>query len=136
MARRVSKKKDEARQLAVLSARIAHEDNCQDIVILDLRGISQVTQYFVIATGSSDRQMRAVADDICHQASQIGQNIWHVAGKESAQWIVLDFVDVVVHIFDHARRRYYDLELIWGEAPRPRWRRPAKAKPMRPAGRE
>jgi ribosome-associated protein len=122
LARRAAKK-DEARKLATVAARTAHGDNAEDIVVLDLRGISPVTDYFVICTGSSDRQMRSVADDICRDARAIGQKVWQVAGMESARWIVLDFVDVVVHIFDQAHRRYYDLELIWGEAPRVRWRR-------------
>jgi len=123
MARRASRT-DPARQLAVGAARIAHEDNAEDIVVLNLRGVSPVTDYFVICTGTSDRQMRTVADDVCQFAQSIGQPVWQVAGTESAQWIVLDFVDVVVHVFDAAHREYYDIELIWGGAPKVRWKRP------------
>jgi ribosome-associated protein len=128
--------KDDARKLATLAARTAHHDNSEDIVILDLRGISQVTQYFVIATGTSDRQMRAVAEDICREAAQIGQKVWRVAGMNSGGWIVLDFVDVVVHIFDEAHRRYYDLELIWGDSPCVRWRQAPAGRRKPPATRE
>ena len=122
MARRKDKD-DAARSLAVMAARTAHDDNSEDITILDLRGLSPVTDYFVICTGTSSRQMRSVAEEIADHAKKIGQRVWQVAGKDSGEWIVLDFVDVVVHLFDPKRRSYYDLELIWGEAPRVDWRR-------------
>ncbi len=108
------------------------DNNATDIVVLDLRGISPVTQYFVIATGTSDRQMRTVADAIAEHGRKIGQPVWHVAGERSADWIVMDFVDVVVHIFDEVHRRYYDLELIWGEAPHVRWREAVRRRRARP----
>lgn len=130
MAKR-AKKNDPARALAIEAARIALDDNSEDIVVLDLRGISPVTQYFVICTGTSGRQMRTVADDIADYGKGIGQKVWHVAGQDGGDWIVMDFVDVVVHIFDLAHRRYYDLELIWGESPRVRWRKPASRKPKK-----
>jgi ribosome-associated protein len=126
MARK-RKKKDisTARDLAVAAARLARDDNSEDIVVLDLRGVSPVTDFFVICTGTSDRQMRTVADRLCDYGRSVGQGVWHVDGAESAEWIVLDFVDVVVHIFDQAHRRYYDLELIWGAAPRIDWQEAA-----------
>ena len=111
-----------ARELAIAAAGVASDNNATDIVVLDLREVSPVTQYFVICTGTSDRQMRTVADEIAKHGAKIGQRVWQIAGEKSADWIVMDFVDVVVHIFDQAHRRYYDLELIWGEAPRVRWR--------------
>ncbi len=132
MAPKRSRKKDTARDLAIEAARLAEDANCEEIVILDLRELSPVTDYFVIATGSSDRQMRTTADDIAEYGKSIGQRVWHVAGMDGGDWILLDFVDVVVHAFDEASRRYYDLELIWGEAPKVRWRRPTTD----PGGRE
>ena len=123
VAGRQTKTKDVARKLAVEAARLAHHGNCTDVVVRDLRKISPVTDYFVSATGTSDRQMRSVADDISEHGQSVGQNVWHVAGAETAEWILLDFVDVVVHLFDRQHREYYDLELIWGEAPKVRWRR-------------
>ena len=128
MAKRAIKKKDEARKLAIELARIAHDSNCQDVVVLDLREVSPVTDYFVIATGSSGRQMRSTADDMSRQAKKLGSSVWHVAGLESEDWIVLDFVDVVVHLFDQDHRKYYDLELMWGDSPRVRWKRPGSSK--------
>ena len=115
--------KDAARTLAIEAARIASDSHCEDVVILDLRDISPVTDYFIVATGTSSRQMRSVADDIALYGKGIGQPAWQKAGIDSSQWVLLDFVDVVVHLFDEQARGYYDLELMWGEAPRVEWAR-------------
>jgi ribosome-associated protein len=117
-------KTSQGRKLAIELARICEHNNCTEIVVLDVTGISPVTDYFIIATGTSGRQMRAVADDVGRYGKSVNQPPWHVAGLDAADWIVLDFVDVVVHLFDEAHRRYYDLELIWGESPKVRWRKP------------
>ena len=114
---------DAARKLAIEAARLASDSHCEDIVVLDLRGISPVTDYFVIATGTSPRQMRSVADDIASFGKSIGQPVWQKAGMNSSQWVLLDFVDLVVHVFDSQARGYYDLELMWGEAPHVKWKR-------------
>ena len=100
------------------AAKLAEERHCTDIVVLDLRDISPATDYFMIATGTSDRQMRTVADEICDEAKKQGQQRFGRAGYEQARWILLDFVDVVIHIFDAEYRDYYDLELLWGDAKR------------------
>ena len=123
MATRAGGKTETARELALQAARIAHDDHAEDVLILDLRGISPVTDYFVIASGTSDRQLRAVCDELVTHGKACGQRVSHVAGRESGEWIVLDFFDVVVHLFEQSRRAFYDLELIWGEAPRVDWRR-------------
>lgn len=128
MATRALSKKTEStagRKLAIEAARLAEGDNATDVTVLDLRGISPVTDYFVICTGTSGRQMRTVADSIIAQGRTMGQPVWHAAGLDDGDWIVLDFVDVVVHVFDEPHRKYYDLELIWGAAPHVRWRRRA-----------
>ena len=123
----VMKKKDTkltdpgGQNMAVAAARIALHDNCEDIVVLDLRGRSPVADFFVIATGTSDRQLRSVADDLGRHGKNVGHKVWRVAGTERGDWIVLDFVDVVVHLFDAEHRHYYDLELIWGECPHVDW---------------
>lgn len=108
-------------ELAVHLAKLAHERNCEDITVLDLRGISPVADFFVIATGTSNRQMKSLADEMERWGKCNRNKVWHVAGLESADWILLDFVDVVVHLFNSEQREYYDLELIWGEAPRLSW---------------
>jgi ribosome-associated protein len=108
----------EAADFALAAANIAAERRCTDIVVLDLRGISPAADYFVIATGTSDRQMRTVADEICEQARKQGMERFGRAGYEQGRWILLDYVDVVIHIFDTEYRDYYDLELLWGDAKR------------------
>ena len=105
-----------ARKFAVSAAKLAVSRHCSDVVVLDLQGKSPATDYFVIATGTSDRQMRTVADEICEAAKKEGLQRFGRAGYEHARWILLDFIDVVVHIFDSEYRDYYDLELLWGDA--------------------
>lgn len=108
----------EARDFAVATARVADSRHCTDIVVLDLAGRSPATDYFVIATGTSDRQMRTVADEISEAARRVGMQRFGRAGYDQARWILLDFVDVVVHLFDAEYREYYDLDLLWGDAER------------------
>ena len=112
-----------ARQFALAVAKLAGERHCTDIAVMDLTGISPATDYFVIATGTSDRQLRSVCDEIATHGKGKGHPVWQVAGRDSGDWVVMDFVDVVVHLFEQSRRSYYDLELIWGEAPRVDWQR-------------
>jgi ribosome-associated protein len=118
LAKRVNEK---TKAFALAAAKIAAERHCSDIVVLDLKGKSPATDYFVIATGTSNRQMRAVADEICEAAKEQGQQRFGRAGYEQARWILLDFVDVVIHIFDAEYRVYYDLELLWGDAEQLKW---------------
>jgi len=121
------KKRDtEAKDFALAAAQVAAGRRCSDIVVLDLKGKSPATDYFVIATGTSDRQMRTVADEICDAAKQRRLQRFGRAGYEQARWILLDFIDVVIHIFDREYRDYYDLELLWGDAKRLKWERAPK----------
>lgn len=117
----------EARQFAIELARIAHDNKSEDVVALDLRGISPVTDFVVICTGTSERQMRTVADRIGEYGRKVGERPYGVSGLEGGVWILLDYVDVVVHVFAGAYRSYYDLELLWGDAPRVQWARSESA---------
>lgn len=112
---------DVARQFAIEAARLMEDDKCEDIVVLDLRGVSHICDYFVIGTGTSDRQMRAVADHVQLLAKQNNDSAYGVGGYEEGAWIVVDFVDVVIHLFDEEHRRFYDLESLWGDGPRVEW---------------
>ncbi|MHC4157732.1 MAG: ribosome silencing factor [Planctomycetota bacterium] len=112
------KRNAQAKAFALAAAQVADERHCSNIVVLDLKGKSPATDYFVIATGTSDRQMRTVADEICEAARQHSLQRFGRAGYEQARWILLDFIDVVIHIFDRQYRDYYDLELLWGDAER------------------
>lgn len=106
----------EDKQLALAAAQIAKDRNCTDIMVLDLTGISPATNYYVIATSTSDRQARTVADEISDEAKKQGHKRFGVAGYTKGQWILLDFVSVVIHLFDEEHRDYYNLELLWGDA--------------------
>ena len=104
------------KSLALDIARIARDRNCTDISILDLTGISPATNYYVIATGTSDRQARTVADEATVEAKNQGHQRFGIAGYDQGKWVLLDFVDVVVHIFNEELRDYYNLEMLWGDA--------------------
>ena len=114
-----------ASTFAVKAAEVAAGRHCSDIIVLDLRGKSPVTDYFVIATGTSDRQMRTVADEINDAAKKAGIQRFGRAGYDQARWILLDYVDVIVHIFDSQYRDYYALELLWGDAEQIKWEKTA-----------
>jgi ribosome-associated protein len=102
-------------------AQLISDRHGYDIVILQVGKISPITDYLLIATGTSDRQLVSIADELKRLGKKRGNKVWKVAGMDSGDWVVLDFVDVVVHLFSEDLRKYYDLELIWGEAPRIEW---------------
>ncbi len=104
-------------------ARLADDCNSQEVVALDLRGVSGVTDFVVICTGTSDRQMRGLTDSVIEYARKVGERPLSVSGVENAAWILVDFVDIVLHVFSRPARSYYDLELLWGDAPRVPWAR-------------
>ena len=112
-----------AQQFAIELARIAHDHKSEDVIAFDLRGISSVTDFTVIATGTSDRQLRSVADYAIEYGKKIGERPFGFCGYENAAWIIVDYVDVVLHLFARSYREYYDLELLWGDAPRIQWAR-------------
>ncbi len=112
---------DNAYQFAIELARIADDNKSENVVALDMRGISHVTDFVVLATGTSDRQMRAVADLAAEYGAKIGQRKYGLCGYDGASWILVDFVDVVLHVFARPYRAYYDLELLWGDAPKLDW---------------
>ncbi len=111
-------KRTDARQFAIEVARVAVEDHCEDVVVQDLRGLSDVCDFFVICTGTSDRQMQAVIEHVDERANALGHARFGLAGQDDAYWILADYVDVVIHLFCREARDYYDLELLWGDAQR------------------
>jgi len=116
----------QAQDFALASARLAALRHCTDIVVLDLKERSPATDYFVIATGTSGRQMRTVADEIHREGKKRNLRCFGRAGYEQARWILLDYIDVVVHVFDREYRQYYDLDMLWGDAGRLNWKRTLK----------
>ena len=111
-----------ARQFAMAAAHSLSDDKCEDILVLDLRGRSQVTDFFVIASGTSEVQMRAACQAVMDLGEGQGFNAHTNNLREGdAEWFLIDFVDVVVHVFEPDTRIYYDLEMLWGDAPRLDW---------------
>jgi ribosome-associated protein len=120
-------------ELAGRLGRLAAERRAQDVLILDLRGISGACDYFVLATGLSEPHVAGLADHLEDSLREEGIRPWHVEGRQNRKWILLDFVDVVVHLFQAETRDYYRLENLWSEAPREQIR-PADPAPGAPFG--
>ena len=116
-----------AEQFAIEVARVAHDQNADDVTVMDLRGLSLVTDFFVICSGTSSRHMQTMCDTISDHGRKAGEQRHGLAGYDAANWILIDFVNVVVHVFTPEHRDYYDLELLWGDAPRIDWARSATA---------
>lgn len=94
------------------------EKKAHNVVVIDLRGISGVAEFFVIGTGDSDLQVRAIANSVRDRIrSACDERVWHKEGLDHLEWVLLDYVDCVVHIFSGEKRAHYDLERLWGEAP-------------------
>ena len=108
-----------------------------DVKILELRDITSIADYFVICSADSDTQVKAIADEVDKKLRDEGIKSWHTEGYRSLNWVLIDFVDVVVHVFKKESREYYNLEKLWGDAPvvdvtDPLLSKPVKRKPGRP----
>lgn len=108
---------------AIEAARLIADDRCEDVLLLDTRRLSPVTDYIVIGTGTSDRQMRSVLQHVEDLGKVHGHRAYGVNADERSTWLLTDFVDVTVHLFEPNTRAHYDLESLWGDAPRVEWRR-------------
>jgi len=127
---------NDSTELVRVSARLADDKKAEDIVVLDLRGLMYVTDFFVIASGGNPRQLHAIQSAIHQEMSQRGVRPIGQEGSGQDRWVLMDYGDFVVHLFDPDSRRLYDLELLWGDAPRFEWQAPpakrARAKTPRP----
>lgn len=101
----------------IQTAELALDRKAEQVVALDLRGISSATDYFILATGNSDIQVRAIAEHIMDELAKAGVRPLHVEGLDRARWVLMDFVEFVVHVFHPTAREFYQLELLWGDAP-------------------
>jgi ribosome-associated protein len=110
-------KKISSKELAIRIAKLAEDKKGEDIVILDLRKISFFTDYFVIITGNSAPHVKAIKEAICEKYKNCREEV-----DLEMNWVLLDFIDVVVHIFTSPTRSYYNLERIWGDAKRVRYK--------------
>jgi ribosome-associated protein len=94
------------------------ERKAQDVLVLDLRGLSDAADFFVIASGTSDTHVRSTADHVIEALSDAGVRAHHAEGLTQGRWALLDFVDFVVHVFHPSQRDFYQLERLWADAPR------------------
>lgn len=107
-----------ARDLAALVVEAMQSKKAVDVTVIDVREVSGVTDFFVIGTGESNLQVRAIAEAVRELVKErSGERPWKREGTQHNQWVLLDYVDVVAHVFDRERREYYDLERLWGDAP-------------------
>lgn len=103
---------------AMLCARSALDKKAENLKVLDLSELSGFTEYFVICSGTSDRQVQAIADAVQYELKKAGKPALSSEGYQDGRWVLMDFGDVVVHVFLDALREYYDLENLWADAPR------------------
>ena len=115
-------KTERSLQLALAAAKTASDNKGTDIVVLDLRELTCIFDYFVVASGTSRRQLHAISDDIddCLE-KQLGDKRMGIEGYDGSSWILLDYGTIVVHLFDAETREYYSIEKLWGEAKQVDW---------------
>ena len=101
-----------------LALHAAGEKKAIALTVLDLRGVATFTDFFIIATGANKRQMQAITDEVVDQLKKQGTPAARVEGYQTAEWILVDYGDFIVHVFDEKARRFYDLEYLWREAKR------------------
>ena len=96
---------------------LCQDRNARDPLVLDLRGLSDATDFFLIASGDSDVHVRAISENVTRGLSEEGVKPAGVEGERAARWVLLDYIDLVVHVFHPAIREFYQLESLWGDAP-------------------
>jgi ribosome-associated protein len=101
-----------------LAARAAYDKKADDVVVLDLRKLASFTDYFVVCSGQNPRQVKAMADGVELALGKAGMKPAHVEGYDRAEWVLLDYFDFIVHVFNGETRRFYGLERLWGSAVR------------------
>lgn len=129
-------KTKDAMIFAIEAARLMADLKCDDVVVLDVGGLSQVTRFMVVGTGTSERQMHSVSADL----SELGEGgkfpVFRKNDERSSTWTIVDFVDVTAHLFEPNARAFYDLENLWADARRVAWQRAGDGHDGRPrAGR-
>jgi len=121
-------------QLAKKITKLIFEKKGYDVKILDLRKLTTMTDYFVICSADSDTQVKAIADEVDKNLRDEGIKNWHKEGYQALNWVLIDYVDVIVHVFKKDSREFYSLEKLWGDAPTkeitdPALKPPVKRKP-------
>ena len=105
-----------ALSLVQRAAQIALDNKAQDVVLLDLRGVTDMTDFFLIMSGTSDTHVRSIGEHLIEEMKKEGSPAHHVEGLEKGRWVLVDFVDFVVHVFHPTLRNFYQLERLWADA--------------------
>ena len=114
------------RQLALLAAEVCDEKKAKEILVLDVRKITSISDYFIVCSTSNERQARAIADEMRVRMKGLGKREMGVEGIEDARWVLQDFGDIVLHIFHESQREFYDIEGLWADAKQVRWKKASK----------
>ena len=114
------------RQLALLAAEVCDEKKAKEIIVLDVRKITSISDYFIVCSTSNERQARAIAEDLRMRLKEMGRREMGVEGLEDARWVLQDFGDIVLHIFHESQREFYDIEGLWADAKQVRWKKAPK----------
>lgn len=105
------------RQVLLTAVKAADDKKAEDIIVLNMKGISIVADYFIICHGNSDKQVQAIASEMKEKVEEAGYIVKRMEGFDEAKWVLVDIGDVVAHIFHRDERSYYNLERLWGDAP-------------------
>ena len=114
------------RQLALLAAEVCYDKKAKEIIVLDVRKITSISDYFIVCSTSNERQARAIAEDMRMRLKEMGRREMGVEGMEDARWVLQDFGDIVLHIFHESQREFYDIEGLWADAKTVKWKKPKK----------
>ncbi len=104
---------EQSKELTKLAIAALEDKKAEDITVIDISGVSVLADYFIIASGSNRSQIQALADNVEEQLGKKGTFVKQVEGYDTANWVLMDFGDIIVHIFDRENRLFYDLERIW-----------------------
>jgi ribosome-associated protein len=107
-----------AEEKAASASRVAADKKALEVVVLDMRHASSITDYFLICSGGSERQVQAIADAIDEQLTRSGSASLGIEGYREGRWILMDYGDVIMHVFAQETREFYDLERLWANAPK------------------
>src|SRR3954464_3391125 len=106
----------DSKALALRAAQLCLDYKATDVVLLDLRGVTDMTDFFIVASGTSDTHVRAVGEHLAEEMKKLGSPVYHMEGTAKGRWVLLDFVDFVVHVFHPTLRDFYQLERLWNDA--------------------
>lgn len=107
----------EAKEVLNVAVKAADDKKAEDIIVMNMKGISLVADYFIICHGNSDKQVQAIAREMKEQVEKLDVNVRRMEGYDEAKWVLVDLGEVVAHVFHKDERGYYNLERLWGDAP-------------------